>query len=326
MDKKRKRSKPSVKESKAILIFKNQINIEYVDASDIRENDKVADSDGFINIFDKESFSVGKLEVQVKGRSNLKNSIQFSNRLLEYSKEISTPFLLIIVDIDKQIVYWEHISKEKIPNERVNITGKKNLSFDLLQMERIADDTYIQKWLDIAKEYQERIQKYPQIKKDFEELIKTTTKKIPLPHDTIIFFQQYIDKVNSLLENNFYFIKEILFKNTWKIGVAVLHSETYLGLGLYTIPYGTVDSIIQEIDPGKWNNQNGNGYFSGALMPKNHKKSDTLAKEFIIDYFKRILENNDLPLISDKLIEEYLYTATLSICASLGLEEKKVIA
>lgn len=321
MGKRRKRSKSSVQESKAISIFRDKINLDYIDVSEIKENDKGNDADGFITIYDKQSFLGGVLKVQIKGRSNLKSRICFKDDLLEYSKIITSPFLLILVDLDNKIVYWNHISHEHIQNEKVRITKKNYLSFNLLKLEKVEDDSYIQKWLNIAKEYQERIHNYPDKLQKLNSFQNVIAKKITLPFDTVIYFQQYTDKVNSLLENNFSFIKEILFKGTWKIGVAVLSSEKDFVFGLYTIPYGSIDLLIQEIDSAKWNKQN--GYFAGQFLRKNYKKSDTLAKEFIIDYFKRILENNDLPLISDKVIEEYLYTTAFSICASLGLEEKE---
>jgi len=75
--------------------------------------DKVPNTDGILELVNQYQTPIGKLEVQIKvlGSKNIETpKYQCSKPFLAFCEQSILPVLLIVVDIQNQIAYWEHIS------------------------------------------------------------------------------------------------------------------------------------------------------------------------------------------------------------------------
>ena len=99
----------NTEELKAVITFLNLIDVDRV-KPDPGLLDRVPNHDGIVELVDDFQRPVGELKIQIKKIP--KDALRFDCpiELVAYSQRVSSPFILICVDVDNQKAYWQHIS------------------------------------------------------------------------------------------------------------------------------------------------------------------------------------------------------------------------
>lgn len=137
-------------EENAIKCFRDSIDTSRV-KSHVAEGDKTPNHDGFIEILDIEHIPLGKMTVQLKGIPKGENKFQCKMETLAYSRKLSEPFLLICVDSVNEKVYWKQIYYSMVEAK----DGQDSFTIHFAESDTIdSKGVYIEKWIDVCKEYQ----------------------------------------------------------------------------------------------------------------------------------------------------------------------------
>lgn len=217
-------------EENAIICFRNSIDASRV-KTHISEGDKAPNHDGFIEILDFEHVPVGKMTVQLKGIPKGESKFQCEMETLAYSHTLSEPFLLICVDSANKKVYWKQIYYD-MPEAK---DGQNSFVIHFAEADTIdREGAYIGKWINLCKEYQ-RIHLF-------------LSKKSQYTPEQIAVFQKMVDSINSALDGPWKCIKNVLFYNTWKIGLGMIAlGNGRVKYSLFRIPYGQASSLLATI-------------------------------------------------------------------------------
>jgi hypothetical protein len=209
---------------------------------DVKALDKVPNHDGSVELVDEKQRPVGELKVQIKKIPD--GALQFDcpMDLVAYSQRVSSPFVLICVDVGNVKAYWIHISPVMagIKPEQKTFTVKFQPTVD-----QIGEGfPYYGRWRELCTNYLERISKYPSLRQLVEEEIGLSQLA---PADRAL-FQQYIDEVNLLLDVDLPIVKHEYFADAWKLGVSV-HQTTpeSLAYSIYTVPLGENAPIVTHV-------------------------------------------------------------------------------
>ena len=145
------------------------------------------------------------------------------------------PVLLLMVDVNTNDIFWKYLSYKYCMELETFKTDNKTIYFN---------DT--DKILNVA-EWSEKLKKIFDDKRS--KIIPTDD---PIPEE----FQKACERLNSLLDNEFAFIKQIFFKNTWKFGISYfIDTETnYKSLGIYKLDNGQNDLLIKNFNDARKNN------------------------------------------------------------------------
>jgi len=137
----------------------------------IAKRDKVPNTDGTIELVDGDSVPVGKLEVQVKKIGEGKDSFPLERKYYEYSKTLTTPFFLICVDVERELMYWQHVHSlmpEVLAAEDQQSWTVKFSSNDQIDPASI-DKTYTA-WKRIIDEYLARVNEFPRVNEELGQV------------------------------------------------------------------------------------------------------------------------------------------------------------
>ena len=201
--------------------------------SDIKVLDKVPNKDGSVELVDEKERPIGELIVQVKKIPDGSLKFDCPIELVAYSTRVSSPFLLICVDVGKNKAYWKHVTP-------VMAGVKPRQKTFIVKFQPIVDEVgknfpYFDRWLDLCRDYQRRISEFPSLEKRLEEEFGLAG----LRHDDRQLFQQYIEEVNVLLDVDFPIVKHEFFADTWKLGVNVHRVDSdVISFSIYNITLG----------------------------------------------------------------------------------------
>ncbi|MGC1376603.1 MAG: hypothetical protein WA821_10275 [Anaerolineales bacterium] len=225
-------------ENDAIQVFRSLIDQHYI-KDGIQQRDKLPNTDGWLEIVDEDRIPVGKLEVQIRKIQANQTTYSCPSALIGYSYNGTTlPFLLVCVDTAKKRAFWKLLTftmpEYKSNQDSFTIYFSKNS--DMIDKKGI----YLQKWREIANEYQKRINELPSIVEN-----NLTLGKIKA--EDFVWFQQFIGTINGLLSGEFSAVKRALYPGIAEFGVGVFYSgEDGMHFQVYKIPFGQqVPHIIQ---------------------------------------------------------------------------------
>lgn len=166
--------------------------------------------------------------------------------------------------------------------------------------------TYIQRWIEIAGDYQERIAKYPTLRSELANKVELEG----VGSNDLEFFQKYIDTVNHLLDNDFVAVKRLLFPGVWKLGVAIISSaQPRLHYRIYTIPFGGPPSpLISKSDRGfLFTDQWSSNAVSETLTHKQEiLDPEELGRNFVFGKVREVVEKTALPIYGTMLSADIL--------------------
>jgi hypothetical protein len=291
-------------EQNAKVVFENLVDRSIVKA-DIRTRDKYPNIDGTIELVDERQAPIGKFDIQLRSIPKGQTSYPCETSLVAYSTSSTLPVLLICVDSANEYAYWKHINAA-MPEFKGKETQKSFTIHFLAASDGIDQTgTYIQKWIEITRDYQERIALYPMMSSQVAN--KLELKAID-PKDREL-FQRYIDTVNGLLDREFVVIKELLFPGTWKLGVGIVSSDqSHVQYQLYTIPYGTPSPLVCKLDRGflfthEWSPS---AVFE-TLAPRDTISDPSgLGTDFVLERVRNAVEKTALPIYGKVLSADIL--------------------
>jgi len=106
-----------------------------------------------------------------------------------------------------------------------------------------AQNQYLRQWIEIIEERKNRILDYPRLSQ--------ISARLDLDHiskQDRIYFQEYTEHLNRLLELDFPAVKERFFNGIWKLGAAVFSADPrQVRFDLYTISPGDPDIRVSGI-------------------------------------------------------------------------------
>ena len=207
-------------EQDAKVVFESLIDRNIV-KTDIRTRDKYPNFDGTIELVDEGQVPIGKCDVQLRSIPAGRTSCVCESSLVAYSTRSTLPMLLICVDSTNKCACWKHIHAA-MPEFK----GKETQKSFTIHFSTASDcidqtGTYIQKWIEITHDYQERMAQYPMMRSQVAN--KLELKGIDATDRE--FFQRYIDTVNGLFDNDFIAVKQLIFPGAWKLGVGIISSD-----------------------------------------------------------------------------------------------------
>ncbi len=228
-------------EIKAVITFLGLLDIDRV-KPEAKFLDKVPNLDGSVELVDDTQRPIGELKIQIKKIPD--GALQFSCpiELVAFSTRVSSPFILVCVDIGNRKAYWCHISAV-MPGVRVD---QKTFT---IRFQSTIDEIgqgfpYIERWGSLCEDYRNRISEYPTLKRVVDEEIGLS--KLDL-HDRH-YFQQFIDELNLLLDVDMPIVKHEYFADAWKLGVSIHETnERSVAYSIYTIPKGENAPILTHI-------------------------------------------------------------------------------
>jgi Domain of unknown function (DUF4365) len=228
-------------EHASIALFEYSID-PHIIKTDIKKRDKSPNVDGFIEIVKNtggREIPIGKLEVQIKTLPSGKLKYSCPSSLVGYSEITTLPVLLICVDSDSKNIFWKHIKRlmPEYKEDQQTFTVVFDPTVDSID----STNTYVRRWSEIVSEYRQRITLFPQLQREVVEKFGLANVN---PGD-IRYFQEFIDRLNGMLDNTFPILKTRCLGDAWKLGVGILDSA---GMGvayqLYRIPYGANAPLV----------------------------------------------------------------------------------
>ena len=240
-------SDPSFLEEGSILILKTILYAhDQKFKSYISENDKTPNTDGKIEVLTESQSQYGLIDVQVKTLGKNKKTLSYSVelKLLAYVRDSSQiPFVLIIVDAESKKAYWKHIDSElaysliqkaierdKKKDKTVTSESRIGVIFD--EINELSNDQLWNNWRILIDDFKSRIQEYPKLKEDYDNLqmqIETLMKSNgdhSLPHDlSYVKVNMFLEALNSWLNKEFHILKSIYRIDFWRFGIDLLKYE-----------------------------------------------------------------------------------------------------
>jgi hypothetical protein len=229
-------------EQDAVNVFKRLINTTYV-KDDIKTRDKHPNVDGTIELVDENRVPVGKFDIQI--RKIPARAVKYScpTSLFEYSKVSTLPLVLVCVDVDQKKAYWKsiHSTMPEFKPGQDSFTIYFDPALDAIH----GSENYLRGWYSLVDEYKKRISEYPILRKEIAD--RLTVENVS-PQDRL-FFQEYLDRINHLLDNDFISIKQMWLPGVWKLGAGIYTATAdAVSYQLYSIPYGSPAPLICKIE------------------------------------------------------------------------------
>ena len=291
-------------EQEAIAVFLGLIDHQYIKA-DIRQRDTYPNTDGTVDVVNDKNISIAKLEIQIRKIGKNQTKYSCSSTLVAHSKSSTTlPVLLICVDTANKRAFWKHISPLMPEFE----PKQKSFTIHFSKVSDSVDSTgiYIQKWIELFKDYNERVNKAPTITAQIASQLELTG----ISRADKKYFQTFIDTINRLLDADFITVKNILYPGVWKLGVGIVSSDpTHYRYQIYKIPEDEPSiPLVSRIEVGS--------VFTDAADPKVILKA-VASRDYAQDPIKaaetnvyrevsEVIEGNQLPIYGSTLAADIL--------------------
>lgn len=305
-------------EQLAIAVFKCLINPEFI-KEDVRSRDKYPNTDGIVEIVDRDQTPIGKLEVQIRKIPSDQRSYSCPTSLAAYSTRTTLPIILICVDVDAKKAYWRHITTSMPEYRGKESQGSFIIHFSEDSYSIDERQTYIRKWTEIVNDYQERISKYPVLRSEAAEELEL----VPMNSNERELFQRYIDTINNLLDKDLKVLKNLLLPpNTWKVGVGVVYSDdTHFGYHLFAIPYGKSSPLVCRLEGKQLFSKDATANtFSEILCPRTEfRNPEEVGKRYLLDELHAIAAKRKFRIYGKLVSSEIIYSFIRRYNRCLGL-------
>lgn len=327
----------NIPESRAIAVLKYILS-EYV-KPDIREMDKIPNTDGYLVITNEDHEPIGKVEVQIKGVSDGfsgEPKYQCSLKFLSYCENCTSPVFLILVDIKDKVAYWLYISRELLKNLTLKIkqgSESINVKIPLKNVIREGNSEYLLEWQKIIEDYSRKICYYDDLleqqtnlEKEYN-LLKQENNLVGIEKPEFKSIHKFLDILNMYLDTDFSIVKDLYYNSCWKLGIAYNnYSEDNITYLLYPINYNRNDLQIREIS-NKLKDElrtELDTCFVKSIFSNNpiHGQPEKYAKELVIEKVKQLCDNKSLPLSHISLFREVIFEFIDRLHDCLGLEVK----
>jgi len=223
---------------------------------DIKILDKVPNYDGSIELTEPDQTPIGKLDVQVRKLPDEYSDdpkYQCGIEFLSFCENNILPTLLICVDIDKNVAYWQLI--EKILLKSLNLKEGQQTKCINLPKDNIikrGDNRYYLQWKQIVVDHYKQVstlrEESEMYKQAYERLADNSEATLGLEDERFGEIHSFLDCLNGELDNAFRIVKEIFFPGSWKLGLAFMrYKKSDISYYLYPIPLIKNDVQIKQI-------------------------------------------------------------------------------
>ena len=318
----------TIKELEAINFFEGLIIRKSI-IPHISRLDKIPNTDGHIEILDDQKRPVARLEIQIKKIPDGDTSFSCPVELIAYSERIGLPFLLVCVDIGNRKAYFKHLHS-RMPELKAD-QQTFTIHFDPAVNVVSPDSQFVNQWLELSKEYNNRVADYPRLSQMVSQLDPAHISK-----EDKIYFQEFIEHINRFLDYDLTIIKDKYFKGVWKLGVAVYSADaTDVCFQLFSIAPGDPDIRVTGISgqPSKpfevppeavsaWQQgQSGGRTIQYNWISRSHLKSaKKQAEEFVFKHVEQILRHKAFSVYGRNLATEYLFWFVDEFGHTIGVE------
>lgn len=314
-------SPTDIDESAAIVTLQSRIDKIHV-RDHLNKGDKTPNIDGYLEIVDENQVPLGKIDVQVKKIPKGDLSYPCKRELFEYSEKTTLPVILICVDIVTDKIFWRHIKKELL----IGKEQQKSLTLKFSEEDEINDTHfYLAKWMALIKEYQVLLKEGREYKLSLDKMRSLTIPIQGLSRKDILSLQTFIDELNRLLNSEYKVVKNIIFPDVWKIGVAI-HSfnNENVHYSLFSVENGSTDLLVKYIPLTALNKVSAPIYGFLRHWGKNSIKTEPIlaAKQFIYQKLLNVVKEKVFVIRDEYLCREYLFDYIDSHRLSLGLVKK----
>src|ERR1035437_4808926 len=318
----------TTEELEAINIFEGLIIRRSV-VPHISRLDKIPNTDGHLEILDDQQRPLAKLEVQVKKIPDGDTSYSCPVELVAYSQRISLPFLLVCVDTTNRKAYFKHFHS-RMPEMKV---GQQTFTihFDPKVNAVSPDSQFVNQWLELSREYNNRVADYPRLNQIVNQLDPSHISK-----QDKIYFQEFIEHINRFLDYDLAIIKDRCFKGVWKLGVAVYSADaTEVCFQLFSIAPGDPDMRVTGISslPSKpfevpleavsarqQGKQSSKTIQYNWIRRSHLKPAKKQAEEFILKHVEQMLRHKTFLIHGRNLATEYLFWFVDEFGHTIGVE------
>lgn len=322
----------NTEEMKAVLQFLTLLDLEKV-KPDAKFLDKVPNLDGSVELVDDDQRPVGELKIQIKKIPDGTRKFDCPVELVAYSHFVSSPFLLVCVDVGNRKAYWRHISM-LMPE------FKRDQKTFTVKFQPIVDEigegfSYFERWLEHCKDYSQRVSEFPKLQRKIDEEIGLNNLHV----DDRRLFQQFIEEINVLLDVDLPVVKHEFFADTWKLGISVHRADTeIIAFSIYTIQNGENAPLVIHVpkasEPPRISLDNGQHiegiiafHLEGSgpdvstewMLRKNLNNPLELAREFIFRYFNKLLKGRGLHIHGRNQSTELLMKFLRNYAHTFGL-------
>lgn len=271
--------------------------------------DKIPNLDGYLELCEeaqKKINPIGRFDVQIKSlnhdyiNNNVNDKIKHSYKYSCDTKVINVvlglitinPVLLILVDSKNKHIFWKYMSESYCLELDAGTQKNKTIYFD--DADEIIDPN---QWYDLLREIHKNVV-YERLHGS-ENIVLLSDKKLKVPTN----IQNMSDYLNSILDNELWFIKQAFFQDTWKIGIAYINDnkDSFSCVGLYKIKKNENDLFIKQF---KENEE----YFCSIHYGNYYDIEDIIKQtltKWIYDFFEK--DNYTFSLFPDVILNELLF-------------------
>lgn len=232
------------KESNSITIIREIMEKNKKIKVRSQEADKIPNLDGKLMILDNSSKERITVEMQVKtlpeayietNPYNYDCDTKVFNVVL-YGVTFN-PVVLLLVDKNHNKIFWKYISYDYAKSLNIGEQESKRIKFT--EDDLYVEDTFLNVLISEAK-------RLKLLLNEDDDAFITTNLDEENPH--YIEMQEAVDRINSIMDNDLNFIKEILFPTVWKFGIAYAENDENSQFGIYTIKKGLNKTLIKNFD------------------------------------------------------------------------------
>lgn len=315
-------------EAKAVNVLESLLKTSRV-KSEINTRDKLPAEDGALYLVDENSSITGKLTVQVKKLpSKFSNSPkkQFDLVALNHFVNDFAPFILIVVDVDKEIAYWEHIDDEYMDGLELE-EGQESKVIHFEPEKRIdgEDESYMRQWQRILDNRREKLFFSEDYKEAYENLRQRANPAIGQEKDYFENIYLFLDEYMGIIEDDVPVISSRFYANARNIGLAYqTYTDEELHYGLYPIPGTRNDVQIKTVDGPVLDELEettvSRGHYGGNPI---ESRPTEYAKEVAHSKLENLFEQKGLiHTVDEFLAREFIFDFIDEFHVPLGLEQK----
>ena len=321
----------SIKDTKNVT-FLNNIFAEHGLKPFLIYDDKIPFIDGHVDILEGEN-NTPTISILVQVRplalsdiDNPKAKIELD--LFTYAKNRVEPIVFIIVNRNMELAFWKYIDPkeiEGIPNSQKEKTFYFNKS-DIISK---INAEYIPIWKKVYFDRRIKILENEELHGEIEKqknLINEIQSKAMEDQSTeYLFIHEFLDAFNDLYSRSFNDIKNFIYPNTWKFGLAYSHyDDSHLSFTCFPIYYDNNSKQIIRIDTGQINSFLGRGltFHSGPNLIAG-KKYFELSNNLVNNDIEKIVKNQWFNILDKFQTEEILFYFIQEMGVCLGLEDKE---
>ncbi|RDZ55355.1 hypothetical protein C5C07_07550 [Haloferax sp. Atlit-4N] len=292
----------------------------------IDSRDKAPNHDGYVEVVDKDNAPIGRIVVQVKklpkkNQESVKK--QLDTRHLSYCHYCIEPFFILLVDVNREIAYWKHITVDWFKENNLSSQSSKVVHFQQNQSIKKNENGYVEEWkriLNNLNEYIKNYEKYQSLKQRSNPAIGRNSPEFGEIH-------AFLDSYHDLLQTEFEIVKSKIYPDVWRVGFgSITYEENSLEYTLYPIDIDENDAQIRDIEKS-WDEVHDLGAkaISGSQIDNPLSRSPSRYAYNALEYtVQDLIRNKNLDYSGCTfLAAEYIYDFVSEFHELLGLDEKE---